>query len=385
MRLRYIVPFLAVFWAQGSHAQDFVPGRGESLRMPEYQCVSEKICRFDWGEETYSVDRKGRLQRQRAGDRVYREKVFSKGDNLRGAALSGSGNILAVAVANVTRSRRSFRRGARPDPRRAARNPRRPRPDDLDRSFRVDLYSPKSGDWIKGFDLGAFSPRRIALSEDGTYLYIVGVDLERREIKEARIYNTRRGRSVFTRGVDSTKEVVLAQNGLAIGHEAFVLEQEAGSAKAVYFSRNSWSNAEYDVTCSANIGDTSPTKLAVETLNDRATGQGEALAEAAVSELKRNGFSVVERARLKDILEELKLAASGLAESDVAIDIGRLGVADGIIFGSFESISGNTNGTLRLVSVETGEISSSCTLLCRDCQDQDLYEGVINTVRHWSR
>ena len=353
------------------YAQNFVPGRSDALQEPAYHCSSEKLCRFSRNDETYSIDRKGRLQRLRSGDRVYRDIVFSQGDSLRGAALSGSGNILAVAVANVTRSRRSFRRGARPD--------------DLDRSFRIDLFSPKSGDWIKGFDLGAFSPRRITLSEDGTLLYVAGVDLERREIKEVRVYNTRRGRLIFSRRVGSVEEVVLARNGLAIGSEAFVLEQEAGALKSTYHSSDRFSAAEYEVSCSQHIRKTSPSMLAVETLIDKATGQGEGLAEAAVSELKRNGFSVVERARLKDILQELKLAASGLAESDIAIDIGKLGVADGIIFGSFESVGGNTNGNLRLVSVETGEISSSCTLLCRDCQDRDLYEGVINTVRHWSR
>jgi len=84
------------------------------------------------------------------------------------------------------------------------------------------------------------------------------------------------------------------------------------------------------------------------------------------------------------VLEEIQLSTTGLTESQVAVDVGRLGVANYLIFGRASRNERNISTSMRLVSVEQGQIEATCSMICRDCENQDLYEGFLKLAEHWS-
>jgi curli biogenesis system outer membrane secretion channel CsgG len=70
-------------------------------------------------------------------------------------------------------------------------------------------------------------------------------------------------------------------------------------------------------------------------------------------------FNVVERNKLKAVLKELELGASGLTDSQKAGKLGRLLQADLILTGTFADMGGFWNVNLRLINVSTGLIVSA--------------------------
>ena len=66
-------------------------------------------------------------------------------------------------------------------------------------------------------------------------------------------------------------------------------------------------------------------------------------------------FIVVERSKLKTIMNELKLSASGLTREKPEQVIGNLFIADLILTGTFAEIKGEWDINLRLVNVRTGQ------------------------------
>lgn len=66
-------------------------------------------------------------------------------------------------------------------------------------------------------------------------------------------------------------------------------------------------------------------------------------------------IKVVERKRIKKILEELKLNVSGLVDSDKAIEIGRILGAQYLVFGSILGYKKDLIATARIINVETTE------------------------------
>ena len=331
-------------------------------------CWGRQNCEFPQGKDTYQVDRTGTLTR--SGHRGYRREVFrtEDADSLKGAVLSARGNVMAIVVSTTTTSRRAFGGS--------------PRPDDLDRSFRISLHSPKTGWLIKAFDLGAFSPDSISLSSDGDLIFVAGHDLERRSINEVRVYNARSGSRVYNMPVKNPRRVTLGGNGFTDGRSTYTIAASNDAGVRVYNSRDPFSVAEYEIACSSSVA-AQGMAIAVAEFDDEATSQGEALAEAVAAELKRRGFSTIERSRLRDILEEIQLSTSGLATDADTLDVGELGVADVLVFGNIGAAGGNINVSMRSVVVETGETRSTCTLICRDCASRDLYEGIIKLAEHW--
>jgi len=67
-------------------------------------------------------------------------------------------------------------------------------------------------------------------------------------------------------------------------------------------------------------------------------------------------FNVVERSKLKTILQELKLGTMGLIDPNNAKEFGKLLQADLILIGSFADLGGYWNTNLRLINVRTGII-----------------------------
>jgi TolB-like protein len=81
------------------------------------------------------------------------------------------------------------------------------------------------------------------------------------------------------------------------------------------------------------------------------------LQQMLLTELAANGqLRVVERGRIRDILAEMELGASGNVDASTAAEIGKLVGARYMVFGSFIDWYGDFRLNARVVSVETGEI-----------------------------
>lgn len=355
-----------------SFAQSIKPISNGVLDFGQSSCFEQDGCSFLAGEDRYRITGEGVLNRE--GGRQYALSIFSERDELVGAALSARQNVLAVAIRNVTRSRRAVAG-------------RMPRPDDLTRRHRIDLYNPRSGTLITSFDLGSLAPRNLSLSADGQVLMLAGQDMDYRRVHQVLVFNARSGVQVHEQRVDDAEGVALGINGFRVDGVSYLIEhRDPISGRVVYNSRDPFSVAEYEVDCSAQISqaDAEGESIGVSLLEDAASGQGDALANLVASQLARAGHQVVERNRIREILEEIQMSTTGLTESQIAIDVGRLGVAHFLVFGETSASGGNINVNLRQVSVETGSLVSSCSMICRDCESRDLFEGIQRMAAHWS-
>lgn len=82
--------------------------------------------------------------------------------------------------------------------------------------------------------------------------------------------------------------------------------------------------------------------------------------ESLTTSLVESGqFNVVERNKLKTVLKELELGASGLTDAQKVNKLGRLVQADIILTGTFADMGGYWNANLRLINVSTGLIVSA--------------------------
>lgn len=89
-------------------------------------------------------------------------------------------------------------------------------------------------------------------------------------------------------------------------------------------------------------------------------GLGEEIAATLTDGLARSGkVRVAERKRLQQILDELKLSASGLVDDRTAIRAGRLLGANALVLGSFLKFRDSVKINVRVVKTETGEILST--------------------------
>lgn len=82
-----------------------------------------------------------------------------------------------------------------------------------------------------------------------------------------------------------------------------------------------------------------------------------ALSEILLEQLlKYPGTRVVERSRLREILDEQKLGSSSLADEDARLRLGRIAGAQQMVFGSLMRIGEVTRIDVRLVSVATSQV-----------------------------
>jgi len=84
------------------------------------------------------------------------------------------------------------------------------------------------------------------------------------------------------------------------------------------------------------------------------------------------GIRVVDRSRLREVLDEQKLGSSSLSDEDTRIRLGRLSGARNMVFGSALTIGQMTRLDVRLVSVETSlvEVSFEVTGALSELPDQ---------------
>jgi TolB-like protein len=81
------------------------------------------------------------------------------------------------------------------------------------------------------------------------------------------------------------------------------------------------------------------------------------LAQMMITDLKAtSGVTLVERAQLQAILDELDLGHSGRVDAATAANVGRLLGAEWILLGTYFELMGTLRIDARLVRVETGEV-----------------------------
>ncbi|MBI4669376.1 MAG: hypothetical protein HY747_09395 [Elusimicrobia bacterium] len=99
---------------------------------------------------------------------------------------------------------------------------------------------------------------------------------------------------------------------------------------------------------------------------------GITLADLVSVQMSANpGLRLTERARLKEILEEMKLGLTGVVDTATAVRVGRILGANVIGFGSFSKLGGKSLLSIRLVKVETAEVVGGATERTRDFSDLD--------------
>ena len=84
---------------------------------------------------------------------------------------------------------------------------------------------------------------------------------------------------------------------------------------------------------------------------------GKAVSAMLITELTgQPGLRVVERFELQDLIQEQKLALSGLVDENQAVEIGRLVGAQYMVYGQVSGVMGTLRMDMRAVDVETSEI-----------------------------
>jgi len=102
---------------------------------------------------------------------------------------------------------------------------------------------------------------------------------------------------------------------------------------------------------------------------------GKAVAVMLVTEFSgRPGLQVIERQQLRQIIEEQKLALSGLVDENQAVEIGRLLGVRYYFFGQASGVAGTLRLDVRAVDVETSEI---VTVLKLSGRTEELLDMVV--------
>ncbi len=84
---------------------------------------------------------------------------------------------------------------------------------------------------------------------------------------------------------------------------------------------------------------------------------GKAVSSMLITELLNlDGLTVIERQDLRKVLEEQRLALSGVVDEGTAIEVGRILGAQYMIFGAAVSVAGELRLDMRAVDVETSQI-----------------------------
>lgn len=97
--------------------------------------------------------------------------------------------------------------------------------------------------------------------------------------------------------------------------------------------------------------------------------------------INTGNFTVIERNRMDEILKEQGFQKTGCTDNECAIEIGRLLNVKYIITGNLDKLEDLYTIAVRLVDVETGEITKSVDEDCKGCSIQDaLLKSVTNAA-----
>ena len=85
-----------------------------------------------------------------------------------------------------------------------------------------------------------------------------------------------------------------------------------------------------------------------------------------------------------ELERELKLQESGGTDRATQLKLGKLLNAQQLLLGRLSTTARLTTIALRLLDVETGAVSGTSELECRDCELGDYYEGLTRLVDDWA-
>jgi hypothetical protein len=355
-------------------AQLIVRPAGVAPGEEALQCVPErKPCVYTdlQGDNRYQVD-KDTLSRTADGQQAYALKLADGIVKVLATTINKQRTQIALATeqASIATGARLFGGGLTPQ--------------QVERQYSVSLRNPKSGEEIKAIDLGMLKPDSLALTATGDYLWVAGEERQLRR-REVRGYNTRSGKMEHSTAADRNANIGLYERGFRVGNTFYAADLDTGGAVRRHNSPNSFSIAEFTVR--------RPTSLSPKTLGDAAIGvvgfQGGApnlrdmLESALAIKVSSAGMKVVERQRLKDLLQEAQFQNLGLTDSSKATELGKLANAQYLLFGQIQTAGSVSSLGLRLVRVEDGTLVNGVELECRDCTPDDYLQGLTFMMQDW--
>jgi hypothetical protein len=345
--------------------------QGDPIRACE---VRRDPCAFDdgRGENRYLV---GEQTIVRVLDRreVYRVPIGGGIMRARLATINSERTQIAVAL-----SRESISTGSMFTPGSVT-------PDSVQRQYALSIRNPKSGDEIKAIDLGMLKPESIALSPSGDYAWVAGQELQLRR-REVRAYNTRSGRLEHLTPLSNGANAVLYEGGFATGSVFYTAEGslDTGDTRR-HLSANPYSIAEFTVRISQPLRLQDPARQALAVVGfDMPAGDVREMLESALAvKLAAAGLTIVERKRIKELLQEAQFQNLGVTDSKGAAELGLMANARLLTFGTLRMTGTVTLMTLRLTDVEAGTVVASAELECRDCTPDDYVQGMTFLIADW--
>jgi hypothetical protein len=260
-------------------------------------------------------------------------------------------------------------------------------PESVQRQYSLSIRNPKSGDEIKFIDLGMMRPEAIGLSSTGDYAWVYGQEVQLRR-REVRAYNTRSGRLEHLTVLPGNAAAELFDSGFRTGGVLYAAETSSADATTRrHLSANPYSIAEFTVKVTSPIRLDSMATLAVAVVAfEMPQGDVREMLESTLAvKLAGGGLTVVERKRIKELLQEAQFQNLGITDSKGAAELGRMINANHLVFGTLQSTGTVTAIGLRLTSVEDGTVTAAVELECRDCSPDDYLQGVSFLVSDWIR
>jgi hypothetical protein len=322
------------------------------------------------GSNTYTVDG-DRLRRNDDGKEAYALKLSDNGVKLLLAASNKTRTQIVVALEKASMSSGAMLRGGPM------------MPDSIQRQFWLTLRNPKSGEEIKSIDLGMFRPSALGLTSIGDYVEVAGDELQLHR-REVRIYNARSGKMEHMAPADRNANLRLFERGFQVNANYYRAEVATGDAVRKHSSPNSFSIAEFTVRRSAGLSPASVKgAIGVVGFQGASPDVREMLEAALAIKVGSAGFKVVERQRLKDLLQEAQFQNLGLTDASKAAELGRLTNAEFLLFAQLQKTGSVSSIGLRLVGVEDGTLKNGIELECRDCTPDDYLQGLTYMLQDW--
>jgi WD40 repeat protein len=121
-------------------------------------------------------------------------------------------------------------------------------------------------------------------------------------------------------------------------------------------------------------------QLVLAVLSFELSGVADEIGEAALNQMSVSlsnvpHLTLVERARINDVAEQLALSLTGLTVG-AGVEIGKMLDADVVLLCSISSLGRSMIFTARIVEVETGVVLGGRQVLCEECLDSDVFDAV---------
>jgi hypothetical protein len=323
------------------------------------------------GENTYTVDRES-LRRLAAAQPVYAIPIGTNSIKVLLAGINKSRTQIVIAT-----EQRSLPTGV-------MFTPGLLDPASVHRQYWLSVRNPKSGEEIKAIDVGMFRPLNLAMSAGGDMVWTCGDELQLRR-REVRAYNTRSGKLEHSTSADRNASIRLFERGFQLGPTYYAVEVAAGDAPRKHSSPNAYSIAEFTVRRTTAISPKAFADFAIGVVGFQGTTPElrEMLEGALAIKLGSAGFRIVERQRLKDLLQEARFQSLGLTDAARAVELGKLVNARFLLFGQLQTTGTISSLALRLVAVEDGTLENGIEVECRDCTADDYLQGLTFLVQDW--